>query len=147
MRPKRFKFTLGGLLVAGAILYLVYSGFESGYTYYFTVDELQARASEVQDSDLRVAGTVAQGTLKRNPGTMEITFHLEGTKGQLPVYYKGVPPDLLQHGIQVVAEGRLTADGLFRAKTLLTACPSKYEEKLEGDAAAPLLTEDNKREP
>ncbi len=147
MRRKRFKFTLGGLLVAGAIVYLVYAGFESGYTYYLTVDELQVRASEVRDSNLRVAGTVAQGTLRRNPGTMEITFRLEGTKGQLPVYYKGVPPDLLQNGVEVVAEGRLTADGHFRAKTLLTACPSKYEEKLEGDGAKSLLPEGKKREP
>jgi cytochrome c-type biogenesis protein CcmE len=56
---------------------------------------------------------------------MQFTI-IDGSKS-LPVTYKGTVPDTFKPGIDVLIEGRLDKDGIFRATTILTKCPSKYE--------------------
>ena len=43
------------------------------------------------------------------------------------VVYRGIAPDTFTDGVDVVVEGRLGADGTFRATTLLAKCASRYE--------------------
>lgn len=51
----------------------------------------------------------------------------------VPVRYKGVMPDTLKAGRDVILEGEF--DGAtFLADSLLTQCPSKYEPPLPGGA-------------
>jgi cytochrome c-type biogenesis protein CcmE len=45
----------------------------------------------------------------------------------VPVVYRGVVPDTFQESGEVVVEGGLGSEGVFRARTLLAKCPSKYE--------------------
>jgi len=44
----------------------------------------------------------------------------------MPVDYKGTLPDIFKPGITVVVEGTLGDDGVFRARTLLAKCPSRF---------------------
>ena len=44
----------------------------------------------------------------------------------IPVEYTGTLPDIFRPGITVVVEGRLGADGVFHARTLLAKCPSRF---------------------
>jgi len=44
----------------------------------------------------------------------------------MPVDYRGQLPDIFRPGIQVVVEGRIGADGVFHARTLLAKCPSRF---------------------
>jgi cytochrome c-type biogenesis protein CcmE len=43
------------------------------------------------------------------------------------VTYRGVVTDLFRDGAPVVVEGIWTPEGGFRARVLLTKCPTKYE--------------------
>lgn len=45
---------------------------------------------------------------------------------RVPVEYKGIVPDLFQEGSGVVAEGRMLANGTFRADTLLAKHDENY---------------------
>ena len=41
--------------------------------------------------------------------------------------YAGIVPDTFRDEADVVLEGEVGSNGLFRAETLLAKCPSKYE--------------------
>ena len=65
---------------------------------------------------------------------MQIYFKILGEVNALPVTYKGVPPDLLENGFPVIAEGKINSKGTLVANNLMVACPSKFEEmKEKGD--------------
>jgi cytochrome c-type biogenesis protein CcmE len=53
-------------------------------------------------------------------------FKVTDLKSDLRVRFSGVLPSLFREGQGVVAEGRLTAGGLFDADTILAKHDSKY---------------------
>ena len=57
---------------------------------------------------------------------MNFTISDGGGDATLPVVYKGVVPDTFSAGIEVVVEGRLNQDGVFRAEVIMPKCPSRY---------------------
>lgn len=112
------------ILVVGACVgYLVYSASGGASEYYLTVSEL--RAQQPAAGDVRVAGVV-QNDVQRSDGGLRVDFtEKDGTSAVL-VDYKGTLPDIFRPGITVVAEGRLGADNVFHARTLLAKCPSRF---------------------
>src|SRR5712664_2207747 len=116
------KWGLLGGVVAACVGFLVYSASGGSSEYYLTVSELRAHATS---GDVRVAGVV-QNDVQRSFvwNHAEIT-EKDGT-ASIPVEYSGSLPDIFQPGITVVAEGRLGADGVFHARTVLAKCPSRF---------------------
>ena len=123
------KFLLGGIIVALAVAYLVFSGTQGAMVYYLTVGEVKARGE--QAGYVRVAGTVVDGSIVRDDKTTTVRFVIADGSETLPVVYNQVPPDAFKDGASVVVEGRMTPDGTFEAKQLLAKCPSKYESELK----------------
>lgn len=122
MRGRRFL--LVGLILAGLGV-LVYSGVRSAAVYYVTVSELRARGKEAYGVPVRVAGNVVPGSVRREGSSL--FFVLAEGGARLPVTYRGVVTDLFRDGAPVVVEGIWTPEGGFRARVLLTKCPTKYE--------------------
>jgi cytochrome c-type biogenesis protein CcmE len=123
----RWSFVVAGLAIAGAILYLVIANTGTSARYYMTVGELRA-CTACGSQIVRVAGTVAPGSVSRDGATQTIRFTVTdgSARGGLPVIYGGVVPDVFKAGVQVVVEGRLQS-GVFRASSLLAKCPSKFQ--------------------
>ena len=120
------SFILGGLIILGAVIYLVYANTQSNAVYYMTVSELHTCTTCTTQS-VRVAGTVQKGTVVHNDVKQQISFTISDSNGQsLPVVYSGIVPDIFAPGIQVVVEGHYTGQGPFQAQTLLAKCPSKF---------------------
>ncbi|HZU69204.1 MAG TPA: cytochrome c maturation protein CcmE [Ktedonobacteraceae bacterium] len=118
------SFVIGGLVILGAVVYLIYANTQANAMYYMTVSELH-HCTICTTQSVRVAGTVQKGTVVHN-GT-QIRFVISDTNGQsLPVVYSGIVPDIFAPGIQVVVEGHYTGQGPFQAQTLLAKCPSKF---------------------
>ena len=117
-------FKIAGLvLVVGACVgYLVYSATGTSAEYYRTVAELR---SDHTSGDARVLGTV-QDDVQRLDGGLEVRFTATDSGASMPVDYRGQLPDIFRPGIQVVVEGRMNADGVFVARTLLAKCPSRF---------------------
>ena len=120
------SFILGGLVILGAVIYLVYANTQSNAVYYMTVSELH-NCTICTTQSVRVAGIVQKGTVVHNDAKQQITFTISDSNGQsLPVVYSGIVPDIFAPGIQVVVEGHYTGQGPFQAQTLLAKCPSKF---------------------
>lgn len=128
------KFLLAGLLVALGIGFLLYASVQDSAMYYLTVDEFLAQYSTQKETGVRIAGTVAPGSIRRQDDVQNITFVIRGISEQstMPVSYKGVVPDIFRDGASIVLEGSYNAEKqFFHAVTLMTSCPSKYEAKLK----------------
>ena len=133
MKKKNVKLLVGGLLVAFGVGYLMYSGLQGSTAYYLTVEEFMAQQGTLSGEGIRIAGTVAEGSIQRQEDIREIYFAIQGISEQntLPVYYKGVIPDIFRDDASVVLEGQYNQEkNVFYASTLMTSCPSKYESKL-----------------
>jgi cytochrome c-type biogenesis protein CcmE len=131
------RFIVGAVLIAAAVSYLVYAGIKSTSIYYFEMDEFLARRTAHAGEDLRVKGWVKGGTIQWDAATNRLAFDLARKDGSepVPVAYTGILPDMFAEGREVVVEGRYEAPG-FRAKQIMTSCPSKYEAAAEQQAAA-----------
>lgn len=135
------KFGVGALLLVGAIGYLVYAGVQQGSVYYFTVDEFLAKKDAMADQGIRVAGRVAQGSVRKEPTNkgVELQFTIGDFVANggaepaelLPVHFSGVLPDMFGEGRDVIVEGKYL-DGVLEAQTVMTSCPSKYEPGKDG---------------
>jgi cytochrome c-type biogenesis protein CcmE len=112
------------MLVVGACVgYLVYSASGGTSEYYLTVSEL--RSQQPAAGDVRVAGVV-QNDVQRSDGGLHVQFTEKDVTSAVMVDYHGTLPDIFRPGITVVAEGRLGADNVFHARTLLAKCPSRF---------------------
>jgi len=109
-------------VVAACVGYLILTASGGASEYYMTVSELRAQAHA---GDVRVAGVVQDDVKKSNFG-LQVTSTEKDATASMPVQYSGALPDIFQPGITVVAEGRLGADGVFHARTLLAKCPSRF---------------------
>ena len=123
MNVKRIKFLIVGTVLFSAFLYLFLTSFKSENLAYFrTVDEIAAMGQELYGRGIRVEGKLVPNSLKRNPEAMKLAFRIQGEKSTLPVRFIGVPPDLLENGFPVIAEGKINRQGVLVAKNLMVAC-------------------------
>jgi cytochrome c-type biogenesis protein CcmE len=125
------KIVVGVIVIGGGIGYLMYQAMQSSWSYYYSVDDFMGGSESVQNSSLRLAGKVKDGTVKRDLEQMLLTFVLTGETSEIPVSYSKTVPDNFTEGIEVVVDGRLNPSGNFEAEKLMTRCESKYKAKLE----------------
>ena len=124
-RRRRLILVLGivtGVSIAGA---LALSAFRQNVTFFF--DPSEVVAGHVPPGErFRLGGMVTQGSLKREPGSLEVRFVVTDFSHDVPVSYTGVPPSLFREGQGVVAEGRLDGAGMFQAATILAKHDERY---------------------
>jgi cytochrome c-type biogenesis protein CcmE len=153
------KFVIGGILVLGAVVFLIWSATTSTSEYFLTIEELHSKGASIVDRNLRVSGAVIGDTIQYDAQTLTLTFevaHVPGdnaaieTEGgladalhqavmdpsreRMTIQYVGPKPDLLRHEAQAIVTGHLGEDGVFYADELLLKCPTKYEEAVPEQA-------------
>lgn len=134
---KNGRFLVGLVAVAGVVTYLVWTGVTETMVYYLTPTELLAKVNDdptFRDMGVKVSGKVVPGTYQRVDGELLHTFtvrDLEDEGSTFDVEYRSTLPDTFSDEVEVVLEGRLRADGVFEATTLLTKCGSRYEASPE----------------
>lgn len=141
---RNYKFGIGALLLVCSIGYLMYAGVEQSSAYYFTIEEFLPRRDAMAGQGLRLAGRVTPGSLTQvtsAKGT-EMKFRVgDFSDEEIPVSatvlveYTGIVPDMFAEGRDVIIEGTY-GDGIIRATSVMTSCPSKYEPEVEGQQAA-----------
>jgi len=130
---KHGRFAIGLVGVAAVVSYLVWTGVSNTMVYYLTPTELMAKASSdptFHDVGVKVSGKVIPGSYEKVPGELLHRFRVQGLQDPsvtFPVEYRDALPDTFTDDAQVVLEGRLRADGVFEATTVLTKCGSRYE--------------------
>lgn len=126
------RFIIGAAIIVAAVSYLVYTGIRETSVYYLTIDEFLSKRDAVAGEGLRIAGRVGAKSIDWNPATLDLKFRLANFEDDdgVPVAYHGVLPDMFAEGRDVIVEGTYGHEGEFHARTLLTACPSKYEAEV-----------------
>lgn len=134
---KKLKFGALIVLILGTLAWIGTSAVTGNKSYYKTVSELQQMSDEARSRNLRVAGDVVAGSIHRIGSQVDFTLTQEHRT--LRVSYAGEDPlpDTFRDGSQALAEGRLGADGVFRATHIQAKCSSKYQSK-PGQAPAGL---------
>ena len=128
-RGGSLKFVIGGVLILAAIAFAALASFQSNTVYYLTLQEFSAQKTKFTGQVVRVNGPLDQSSIAIDQKNLVLTFNMKDGSVVQPVVYRGVIPDTQTTGESVVAEGKLDAQGVFQASSLLVKCPSKYEEK------------------
>ena len=123
-KQRRATFIAAAVATLGLALGLVLFALRETITYFKTPSDITA-APLAPNQRFRLGGLVAQGSLKRGQGT-EVEFAVTDTLKSIPVVFRGVLPDLFREGQGIVAEGRLEADGRFRADNVLAKHDETY---------------------
>ncbi|MBG0790864.1 MAG: cytochrome c maturation protein CcmE [Desulfovibrionaceae bacterium] len=120
------------VLFLGGLGYLIFSGLTQDSVYFLNVSEALA-GDRAELGNARLFGKVSAENLEIVDGKLGADFDLvdkiEAGKS-LRVNYRGALPDTFKAGVEVIVEGRFpSSDAAFAARTLVTKCPSKYEEQ------------------
>lgn len=152
-KNNRLQFIIAGLVLLGAVVYLVVSGMTAGARFFLTVDEVVGNPEYVGQT-VRISGAVIGDTINYDSQNLILDFTIANIPSEyqdlaqtlhdavtnpnathLAVHLENeVMPDLLQHEAQAILTGEMGKDGVFYASELLLKCPSRYQEAVPGQA-------------
>jgi cytochrome c-type biogenesis protein CcmE len=124
-RQKRMATVAAILVGVGIATAFALQAFEKNMLYYYS--PTQILAGEAPDTrSIRVGGLVENGSVKREPGSLEVRFTLTDFANTVGVSYTGVLPDLFREGQGIIARGKLTDQNLFVAEEVLAKHDENY---------------------
>jgi cytochrome c-type biogenesis protein CcmE len=130
MKPKHQRL----LLAVVAVFALIGAGLIAAAalreeaSYFYTPTTL-ASANVAPGKAIRLGGMVQKGSIVRAADGVSIIFTVQDKDKTQKVAYRGITPDLFVEGSGVVADGRLGADGIFIADSLLAKHDENYVPK------------------
>ena len=131
------RFVIGGLVILAALTYIIYGGMQEAIVYFVTPSELKAKETTSTDKFLRMGGMVVEGSLQKDIKNLTYRFEITDGTASVPVFFRGVPPDLFAEGKGAVVEGRINADGVFQATTIMAKHAEEYKPPQDGKATYP----------
>jgi len=129
---KSKRFLIGGVVILGALAYMIYGGMQEALVYFKMPSELRAEEKSLQGKFVRMGGMVVKGSLQKDLQTLTYRFQLTDGATAFPVYFKGVPPDLFVEGKGAVVEGRVGDDGVFQATMIMAKHAEDYSPHADG---------------
>ena len=133
-RSKRALAIAVGLAALGIASALVLNAFNSNLVFFFSPSQVAANEAPRARS-FRIGGLVEEGSIQREAKGLTTRFVVTDLAKTIPVTYTGLLPDLFKEGKGVVAQGKLGADGIFRADQVL----AKHDENYMPPEAAAAL--------
>jgi len=142
MKPRRQRMLAVGLTVVGIAIatMLTLQAFKENMMFFVDITEVE-NGNYPEDRNFRVGGLVVVGSVRREPGELEVAFDLTDNQSELTVTYDGILPDLFREGQGIIAHGRLDDQGVFVADEVLAKhdenyMPPEVEESLANHATA-----------
>jgi cytochrome c-type biogenesis protein CcmE len=130
-RKTAWKIVASVVIVIGAVSSLLYASMKEEIQLWKSPDEVQAAPHAFDGKRLNVGGHVLSLTGDRK--TLDYRFEIESRAPRphaiVKAHYRGLVPDTFKTGGEVVATGKLAANGILEAETIMAKCPSKYEAK------------------
>ena len=124
-RTRRALWIAAGVAGLGVATALVLNAFQSNLVFFFTPTQVAANEAP-RDRAFRVGGLVEVGSIERDKDALTVRFKVTDTAKAIPVVYTGILPDLFKEGKGVVAQGRVGADGTFKASEVLAKHDENY---------------------
>lgn len=128
MTPRRKKrLALVGMLVCGVGIAAAITITTLQDNMMFFVSPTDALAQTLPpERNLRLGGLVVEGSIDRDPESLLVRFEVTDGLSSLPVTYTGILPDLFREGQGVVAQGFMSAEGVFEAREVLARHDEAY---------------------
>ncbi len=114
--------TVAGIGIATA---LTLQAFKENMMFFVDISEVES-GNYPEDRNFRVGGLVVEGSVRREPGELEVSFDLTDLDNELTVSYNGILPDLFREGQGIIAHGRLADNGVFIADEVLAKHDENY---------------------
>ena len=131
-RSNRTRFLILIAVVGLALAYMIYAAFPKNALAILDPSELEANPDAQNGTVVRLAGKLVEGSFQRADKSTVSRFQLTDKDGESPgaavdARYGSVLPDLFfnPHS-EIILEGSVGEDGVFRASHVLVKCPSKY---------------------
>lgn len=132
-RRKRAIAIVCGLATLGVATALVLNAFNSNLVFFFSPTQVAANEAP-QGRSFRIGGLVEMNSIQRETKGLTTRFVVTDLAKTIPVTYTGLLPDLFKEGKGVVAQGKLGADGIFRAEQVLAKHDENYMPPEAADA-------------
>ncbi len=126
MKPRHKKIAIitSGVTALCVAAILVLNAFQSNLVFFFSPSQVAANEAPT-DKRFRIGGLVEMGSIRRNEG-LTVNFAVTDNAEVIPVVYTGILPDLFKEGKGVVAQGRISAGGIFEADEVLAKHDENY---------------------
>jgi cytochrome c-type biogenesis protein CcmE len=119
---------LGGFIIAGAIVFLLMAATPGSSGVELSLDKLLATQDQHKHDYVTTQGNIIEKSIQWNAEKIELKFDIKDDKGNIMhVLYNGPKPDNFTEGIIAIVQGAPTTKDHFKADTVKTRCPSKYE--------------------
>ena len=127
MKPRQKRIVAVTVIVAGMALaaLLILTAFEKNLMYFYSPSEVVA-GDVPAAKKFRIGGMVVDGSVRRESESLAVKFDLTDTLNTVTVVYEGILPDLFREGQGIVANGTLSADGIFEAAEVLAKHDENY---------------------
>jgi cytochrome c-type biogenesis protein CcmE len=133
-RRSRRKVLIIGIVFGVALAAVLgLTAFEENLLYFYSPTQVKAGEAPAAHS-FRVGGLVVDGSVKREPDSLKISFDVTDNTETMRVEYTGILPDLFREGQGIVAMGNLQPDGRFVAQEVLAKHDEKYMPPEVADA-------------
>jgi cytochrome c-type biogenesis protein CcmE len=123
-RQKRMVTVVAILAGVGIATTFALKAFNQNLLYYYSPTQVSAGEAPTNRS-FRVGGLVQNNSIKRQPGSLEVTFVVTDFQKEVPVSYTGILPDLFREGQGIIARGKLDGDR-FVAEEVLAKHDENY---------------------
>ncbi|MFQ3786541.1 cytochrome c maturation protein CcmE [Halomonas sp. A29] len=136
MRPKRKQklfIVLGLVSLAAIAVGLTLYALRANINLFFSPIQIVAGDAPFE-RQLRAGGMVKEGSVSRNPDSLDVEFTVTDYVEDVRVHYSGILPDLFREGQGVVVVGQLQRDGWIKADQVLARHDENYMPPEVADA-------------
>ena len=130
-RKKRLLWVLGLITgVACALSVILYALSQNIDLFYTPSEVIEGKGKDAVKPNvgqrLRIGGMVVEGSVQRDPKTLEVSFRVTDTGPEVTILYTGILPDLFREGQGIVAQGVMVAPTVMNATEVLAKHDEEY---------------------
>lgn len=130
-RKKRLAWVLSLIISVAAAISLILYALTQNIDLFYTPSEMvdgkgPDKVRPEVGQRLRIGGMVVEGSVKRDPQTLEVSFQVTDTGPAVTVLYTGILPDLFREGQGIVAQGVLIEPTVLKATEVLAKHDEEY---------------------
>jgi cytochrome c-type biogenesis protein CcmE len=130
----RVRYVVVGLVVVGALAFLLMKGLGSALNFYLPADQAVAQKATLGDKTINLEGVVAPRSIHTTTGG--VAFIVTSGSVHLTVHNTSSPPQLFQSDIPVIAVGHFQGD-TFVSDQILVKHSSTYVAQHPARVTAP----------
>jgi len=130
----RLRYAVVGLVLVGALGFLVAKGLGTALNFYLPADQAVSQRATLGNKTFNLEGVVEPGSI--HPTASGVDFVVTAGTARVPVHNTGSPPDLFQKNIPVIAVGHF-AGTTFLSDMILVKHSSTYIAQHPARVTAP----------